>query len=664
MTFYTLDIETSKELDSMGKPFAVWLSYGVVKRYSRADTGRITALSTYRFRTYQELHDILSLINKSNGEGKSKKKYIFVHNLSYEFDFILKNLSRPIKMLCNNNHKVISAEFEKYTTLIFRCSLMLSMKSLRELGDELSFPKLHDDYSNIYPGDEIPEKRWKYCEVDCDIVAHYISQELKTYKNLYDLPFTSTGKVRKLLQQMYKEEYPDPNLCEWDIAPSKEHYEMMEKAFWGGISISNPKYTGYIVKDMLSYDNTSQYPYALLANLYPQKMEEVDKYIKDPKYSYIMEVEFTGLNSKYDWQWLSSSKCIWNPVTDETSLFNGKVISSSKIRITLTNVDFENILKTYKYKSYRFIKILRGENKPLPKLLVNLILNLAKNKTLIKKQLQKLENEQKEDTEEYVELNVNYMRTKSMLNGIYGMLVQSLIDDEYIIDDETYMWDKHPTEYIKEGQHLKRNYLFGVFCTAYARDCILSFVLKYCADTLVYIDTDSAKFVYDKSKEWPDEIRCNKSVAYLSEYVAKFGVFEREHGKNGQFDEFITFGAKKYAYKIGESIHTVVAGLPKYDSDTRQPKRYISDLSELHLNMTFYKCKKGHIYLYNNYRIIVDDELDIYMEDDSAATEFYKRHKIISAGGCAIYETDYTLNMTDNDLRYIKEVYNIEPKAE
>lgn len=663
MTYYVLDIETSKELDSNNKPFAVWLSYGYVKRYSRSDSGRVTDITKYRFRTYQEFHNILSLINKSGGEGKSKKKYIFVHNLSYEFDFILKNLSKPLKMLCNNNHKVISCEFENYPQIQFRCTLMMSMKSLRELGKELGFPKLYDDYSNIYPNDFIPEKRWEYCERDCDVVAHYISEELKTYKALYNLPYTSTGKVRKELQRMYKEMYPKPELCPWDIAPSFDIYKMYEKAFWGGISISNPKFTGLIVKNMVSFDNTSQYPYALLANEYPQSMEYVDKYIPSPKYSYIMEVEFWEIESRFDWQWLSSSKCSMNPIYDQWSLFNGKIIQASHIKVTLTNVDFENLKRTYKWKKIQYNKILRGENKPLPTLLVNLILNLAEQKSTMKSQLKTMEDNGQEDSPQYTELYINYMRSKSMLNGIYGMLVQSLIDEEYIIDEETFMWDKKPKEYTKEGEHLRRNYLFGVFCTAYARDCILSFVLKYCANTLVYIDTDSAKFIVNDVNKWPDKIICNKSVGYLSPYVAEFGIFEREHGKTGYFNEFITFGAKKYAYRIGDSIHTVIAGLPKYDSETGLPKHYVDNLSDLHLNMTFKNCKKGHTYLYNDYRIIVDDDFEIYVDDNSDATEFYKKHKIISGGGCAIFETDYTLNMTDNDIRYIREVYSIEPKA-
>lgn len=661
MTYYVLDIETSKELRQDGKPFAVWLSYGVIKRYSRSDKGTVTELTKYRFRTYQELHLILSLLNKSKGEGKSNKKYMFVHNLSYEFDFILKNLSKPLKMLCNNSHKVISCEFEKYDTITFRCTYTLSMNSLRKIGEMLGFPKLTDDYSNIYPKDNISEEKWLYCERDCDVVAYYVSQELKKYKNLYNLPYTSTGKVRKELQRLYNEQYSKENPCDWDLAPSQDKYEKYEAAFWGGISISNPPYTGYIVKNMISYDNTSQYPYVLLARKYPQKMEYVDEYIPSPDYSYVLELEFEDIYSLYEWQWLSSSKCIFNPLKEIWSLFNGKIIHASRIEVTMTNVDFELLKKTYAWKKVKFISILRGENKPIPEIIQKLIIENAEIKTKLKKELAIMEDEGKAESQEYVDKYADYMRAKSMLNGIYGMFVQSLVDDEYIIDTETYMWTKKPLEYAKEGEHLRRNYLFGIFCTAYARECILNFVLNYCPTTLVYIDTDSAKFICNNHDEWAEEIRCNDSVEYLSEYVKDFGVFEREHGKHGYFEEFITFGAKKYAYKLNGHIHTVIAGLPKVDSDGK-PKKYIDSLDELCLDMTFSKCKKAHSYLYNDYMVIVDDEYDIYVEDDTEATQFYKRHDIISAGGCAIYESDYTLSMTDNDLLYIKEVYKIEPK--
>lgn len=653
MTFYTLDIETSKEIRD-GKPFAVWLSYGYVNRYSRTDNGELKVLSKYKFRTYQELHNILSLIDKGVGENKSKNKYIFVHNLSYEFDFILKNLSTPSKMLCNNTHKVIMCTFEKYQTIIFRCTYMMSQKSLRELGKDLGIPKLDDDYCNIFPHDTISEEKWFYCERDNDIVAHYISSELKTYRHLYNLPYTSTGKVRKELRERYKQDYLFNN-CEWDVTPPHYQYKLFERAFWGGISISNPNYTGKIINNVISYDNTSQYPYVLLAYNYPSKMEEVSVYKPSKNYSYILEVEFTELESRFDWQWLSSSKIIYNPLNDVLSTFNGKIIHCSKCKLVCTNIDFENIKKTYTFESVKFITILRGKNNPLPNTLKDLIIHLAERKSTLKHELSTID----ENTKEYIELYTTYMRSKSMLNGIYGMLVQSLEDDEYIIDEYTYLWTKIPSSYKKEGEHLKRNYLFGVFCTAYARDCILNFVLKYCSSSLVYIDTDSAKFIVNNHEEWESEIKCNKSVSNLSEYVKNFGVFEREHGREGIFEEFITFGAKKYAYKLNGNIRLVIAGLPKVDKETGTIKQYISSLSELKLGKKFTNCKLAHCYLYNNYRIIVDDENNISVDDNSEVTQFYKDNNIISSGGCALYETDYTLNMTENDLRYLKEVYNI-----
>jgi hypothetical protein len=126
------------------------------------------------------------------------------------------------------------------------------------------------------------------------------------------------------------------------------------------------------------------------------------------------------------------------------------------------------------------------------------------------------------------------------------------------------------------------NFAWGVWCTAYARDNLLRRVLDL-DEYVVYCDTDSCKVYqgYDKSVFE----KYNQSVEEKIKNVAKergidferfapkdikgishlLGVFECETGKGRDvtYDEFITQGAKKYAYKIDGEIHVTVSGVPK-----------------------------------------------------------------------------------------------------
>ena len=103
--FLVFDIETSyqtqlQRINGQEKemPCAVWLSYACIKLYNTF-TGK--ARYKCQFREWEELRKFLLFIeNKFCGQ----KILCFVHNLSYEADFMFKNLSRPSELLCNASH--------------------------------------------------------------------------------------------------------------------------------------------------------------------------------------------------------------------------------------------------------------------------------------------------------------------------------------------------------------------------------------------------------------------------------------------------------------------------------------------------------------------------------------------------------------------------------
>ena len=96
------------------------------------------------------------------------------------------------------------------------------------------------------------------------------------------------------------------------------------------------------------------------------------------------------------------------------------------------------------------------------------------------------------------------------------------------------------------------NYSWGVFVTAYARRELEDGLNIAGLDT-IYCDTDSVKFIgnHDKEFEAYNE-RLNKEceekgIRNYTEVNGKryyMGIFDKEKG----YDEFITLGAKKYAF--------------------------------------------------------------------------------------------------------------------
>ena len=162
---------------------------------------------------------------------------------------------------------------------------------------------------------------------------------------------------------------------------------------------------------------------------------------------------------------------------------------------------------------------------------------------------------------------MNTQKKKINLTLCIGMSVTNMIRDEVLYDNETDWDEKELTNeqiIAKLNEEKKKAFLsfaYGVWVTAYARSNLLKNVIKL-DEKVVYCDTDSMKLKegYDKNVI----IDYNKFVINKLKYVSKLldipyekfspkdskgekhilGVFDND----GKYDEFITQGAKKYAY--------------------------------------------------------------------------------------------------------------------
>lgn len=632
--FYVLDIETGKASLSGDIPDIVWLCYGYLLKFDKVGN----CVGNFYFREWEDLKDELTYINNNKF-----KHLIYVHNLAYEGDFLIKNIAPASNFCSNSNHHFISLELSNLKNIEFRCSYSLSGVSLRELGKMVGLEKLEDEYKSYLPHEEIPETSKKYCFRDCEIVGKYIASLIKEYKYLKEIPYTKTGRVRKVMRDFYK--LTEGKNCEWDLYPEENVYDLITNSFLGGVTTSNPKFTGVELKNVHSYDKKSSYPSVMLIEKYPSQMtHKLYKTMTDYKKHkhFIVKIRFYNLTSKYEWGWFPKSKCEIDGDSIKADIFNGKIIRivDDWITTTITDVDFQNIMNTYTFEKYEIVDgCVSDEHNKLPPCYIKVLEYYSKAKYDAKEEWKKNKTKENED-----KMN----QAKADFNSIYGMCVQKICQENFEID-EFGVWEKKDCEYKKLKKHLKRNFVFGVYITAYARKSLLDGIINNCEGTFVYCDTDSIKFI--GKNEFIDttpeliEYKDNKSIYGL-------GKFEYE----GTYDIFKTYGAKKYCYIQNGETSFVVAGLPKDIGD-----KHIEDFK---LKTLFKNCKLASVYISDNVnvkKVTIDGLNPSDVETNiEMINKFKKKYNIKTHGGVALYPVSYLLDMTDNDIEYIKVKYKRE----
>lgn len=574
-TIYTFDIETTSYLILDNKQ----LKADEYQKLTKKEQDRCIKKSTmyiwqfsindivYYGRTWEELKLFLNKLE----DVVPFRKFVFVHNLAFEFQY-LKSYFRIEEVTARKSRKVMTALLKDYN-IMFKCSYMMSNCGLKYLPKLFNLPvekKVGDlDYSLIRTSiTPLTEKELSYCEYDCLVVYHYILNELKTYESVRNIPTTSTGKVRRELKNLVLKDFRYKRLVNKAINTDPHIYNLLQQAFAGGYTHSNWIYTDEILKDIDSYDFTSSYPYILVTHRFPstefrrcylKSVEEMNKRI-----CYLLVVKFKNIECKYYNNFISFSKCrnIRGGKYD-----NGRIIRAKELEITLTDIDFYFILDTHKC-DYEILESYYASYNYLPKQFIEFVLEKYVNKTKFK---------------DVPDKEIEYQKEKNKFNSLYGMSVTNMIRDDVIFDDETKEWKEEELtneEIIKKLDAEKKasflSFAYGVWVTAYARNNLLRNVIKL-DDKAVYMDTDSIKLLpnYNINTINNYNIFVEKKIAFVSKQlkidIEKFsptdihgkkhtlGVFE----KDAHYDEFITQGAKKYAYKINDEIKITVAGVPK-----------------------------------------------------------------------------------------------------
>lgn len=519
----------------------------------------------YYGRTGAELIDFMAQLHAAI----PTRKIIYIHNLSYDFQFI-RNYITDFEVFARSPRQPLTAYTPTYNAE-FRDSLALTNCKLEQLTDVFKLPvrkKSGDLDYNIIRNSKTPltDNELEYVEYDALVVYYLIKTFKIQYEHVCKIPLTQTGIVRRECQTLYAKNV-DYHMHIRTIYPKNpaDWYFIM-RAFWGGYVHANYLHAGKIIDNVRSFDFSSSYLTVMIGEKYPQSpwiRSGVKKFsdLLEKDYCYILDITFDHITAATYNHYLSRSKCydVYNVYED-----NGRVVSAESLRVYCTNVDLQIIRKAYKFKSYKINKALRSRLDYLDKDFLLQILTYYAQKTMLK------------GGDE-----LKYALTKIKVTSCYGMAVTNLIKDNFDFKNNEWLPVRELTdaEVAEKLQDISKSFAtfltpaYGVFITAYARRNLWDTIFKIDRD-LVYADTDSNKFVGDHmdviesyNKKITKKLRAAcKDIGIdpvlLSPVDRKgiphpLGVFEND----GNYNQFITLGAKKYAYVTEGELHITVSGV-------------------------------------------------------------------------------------------------------
>lgn len=563
---------------------------------------------------------------------------VWVHNLSYEFQFMRHWLPfQKDKIFALKSRKVVRADIDGVQ---FQCSYIQTNKSLdaftRDMGvvhQKLSGVEF--DYSKKrYPWTEMTTEELQYC---CnDVVGLLESMQVRMRMEndtLYSLPLTSTGYVRRLAKEAmrkFNHNQLQAMMCDVDV------YKLLRLEFRGGDTHANRYHVNKILENVASYDRASSYPDVMLNYRFPMSaftprmitdIGELEKKCQIRDCCFIAVFIITNLQQRdiyYGAPYLSLDKAveISGQVVD-----NGRILSADRAVYVFNDIDWK-IVKSEYVGEVEISQVYIAKYGYLPQAFRDLVIDLFHKKTSLKNV----------DGQE-----LNYMRSKELINSLYGMCAQNPVKPDVIYMDEP---DQAFTleDIVDIGEKLEKYnkkafllYAWGCWVTAWAR-LKLKEMINIVGDNFVYCDTDSVKFlvrddykrIVARIEEYNQGLKelsiSNKGYADDKKGITHYlGVYEYEE----TYKQFKTLGAKKYAYTRQDGTFKItIAGVPK-----KAGAREMGTIENFNVGFVFRNSGKLES-VYN------DSDYGTYYTDDSS------EHRIEIRSNVVLRESTYEIGLS------------------
>ena len=595
-------------------------------------------------RTWRELIKIWMKIVMNTLLQRGCRLVIYVHNLSYEFQF-LSGIFSFVKenVFALKSRKVLKAVMLE-NTIELRCSYLQSNMPLSAFLKEMNVEhkKLSGDYYDYtkqrFSWTKLSEEELQY--VIHDVVGLIEAIQIRMQMgndNLYSIPLTSTGYVRRDVKKIMR---PHKQYIE-SIHPDYKLFKLLRWAFRGGNTHANRYYANRIIENVKSADRSSSYPdvacncqfpiskFQIIANA---DMDKVVENIKRGR-AVVMHVAITNIRLIDDGEgnpYLSKHKCIiQNGVYD-----NGRVLEAEYLETAITDVDLKIILEMYEWDDIVVTEAYYSRYGKLPDALINLFTGYYHDKTALK------------GIEEQA---LNYALSKAKINSVYGLMAQNPLKGEQIYNtDYESLWEVEENEteeaFNKAIKRATLPYQWGVWVTALAR-YRLHEGIKLAGHGFVYADTDSVKYVGDIDWDEYNQKRIRDSLVSGAHAVDRkgkehyMGVYEFE----GIYERFCTMGAKKYAYEEDGKLHLTVSGVSK-----KKGADELGQIENFKPGFIFHAAG-GNELIYNDHPEI--DEVEIEGHRQKITRNVVIKNSTYTLGLTAEYERliqDCSLNFNSN----------------
>lgn len=604
-------------------------------------------------RTWEEYKLFSERLYEGLKLSENRRLVLWVHNLSFEFQFLWSHFVFT-DIFARDARKVIRA---RCGAIEYRCSYFLSNMSLRKFCEnsrDCIHWKLKDtyDYRKLRtPATPLTEEEQGYCYNDvrglCECIAYRLRED-----TIITMPYTSTGYVRREMRRIVlknkKNRYQMLNM-----ALDGKLYKLMREAFRGGNTHANAIFSNQIMTNIDSYDLVSSYPSAMMTELFPMSAflpcntKRILKYMRSGEDACIGRFRFTNIRQRetFGIPYIAIAHCRH---AAGIRADNGRVLSADSLEITLTDIDFRIIDKTYIWDKIEGADTYCAEYGYLPMEMRQGIMMYFKDKCELKGQPGK----------EY-----EYMKSKNRLNGIFGMSVMDLLQDTVTFQDgiwskaeETQTVDQRLAEYYHKHSSFL-SYQWGVWVTARARER-LQYMLDKVGRDVCYIDTDSIKCLPGHRAEFDqvnrDLLRKAETapippICKVGSNTYVMGLWEYE----GSY-MLKTLGAKKYATVKDHKITTTVAGLGK---------SYGAEALEDYAIKEFAagRCDTDTIYraALEGFKIgaVFDPagRTTAYYNDEKEKKITVNGETFTSGSNIAIVDTTYTLGVTDEYWELIQD---------
>ena len=430
------------------------------------------------------------------------------------------------------------------------------------------------------------------------------------HDNLATMPLTMTGYVRRELRNSCKKSSTYRSRYFNKSKMSPDLYQACLRSYAGGMTHNNRFYRDLVIQIGKTYnycgkkirvtsikhrDFKSHYPSQLRCykmpvgrphlifdvSKIPEPMSIDDILRLSPRFSTISIIRFKYACIKdisISFPFMQFSKCRFGSY-DMTRLDNGRVLKArGEWYMSLDNLTLKILNEQYDLIDYEVLKVWKFANGYLPSELSDVIDRYFKGKSDHKNRVTELIKDKGKLDPETVSANFDLMQTKILLNSIYGCLSTNPIRDKWTLDKDMNFRlnnsdDPDEDEVVRIARELNKYYssrnsflpyIIGIFTTARARYELYEYIKTIGYSHVLYVDTDSAFYLSNKTIEKKIEA-LNAKKRKTASYVIL------DNGTKEYYDSFelepdcIAFKglhSKCYGCVTDKGLLLTIAGIP------------------------------------------------------------------------------------------------------